>query len=176
MELNLNSLTAKLYRWFYNQYEMPNSLCPYFWKMIIMYVFIIPYSIISLPQIIFELITKERSEAPRIAIGGILYILLFFGLTILFTLVTLPIWGYFPPNSVGNSFQIIGTICFVGGLSVLITHLIINYRLNRNRRFIVDKKTGQYIKNPKYKGEKPNLVKEFIKAKYNKYCPKINWK
>jgi hypothetical protein len=75
MELNLNSLTAKLYRWFYNQYEMPNSLCPYFWKMIIMYVFIIPYSIISLPQIIFELITKERSEAPRIAIGGILYIL-----------------------------------------------------------------------------------------------------
>lgn len=176
MELNLNSLTTKLYRWFYNQYEMPNTLCPYFWKMVIMYVFIIPYSIISLPQIIFELITKERSEAPRIAIGGILYILLFFGFTILFTLATLPIWGYFPPNSVGNIFQIIGTICFVGGLSVLITHLIITYRLNRTRKFIFDKKTDGYIRNPKYKYEKPNLVKEFIKAKYNKYCPKINWK
>lgn len=176
MELNLNSLTAKLYRWFYKQNEMPNSLCPYFWKMIMMYVIIIPYSIISLPQIIFELITKERSEAPRLAIGTILYIMLFFGLSILFTLVTLPIWGYFHPKSEGYTFQLIGSVGFVGLLSVLFTHLMLTYLQNRNRRFIVDKKTGQYIKNPKYKGEKPNLLKEFIKAKYNKYCPKINWK
>lgn len=176
MELNSNSLIAKLYRWFYKQNEMPNSLCPYFWKMIMMYVLIIPYSIISLPQIIFELITKERSEGPRMALGAILYIMLFFGLTIIFTLITLPIWGYFPSDSIGITFQITGSIGFLGGLSVLFTHLIITYRQNRTRKFIFDKKTDGYIRNPKYKGEKPNLVKEFIKAKYNKYCPKINWK
>ncbi len=31
MNLNINSKTAKLYRWFYATNEMPQSLCPYFW-------------------------------------------------------------------------------------------------------------------------------------------------
>ena len=24
-------------------------------------------------------------------------------------------------------------------------------------------------------GKRPNIILEFIKAKYNKYCPKIDW-
>ena len=31
MKLNSNSVTARLYRWFYMNDQMPKSLCPYFW-------------------------------------------------------------------------------------------------------------------------------------------------
>jgi hypothetical protein len=36
---------------------------------------------------------------------------------------------------------------------------------------------GNYVKNPNYEPyeKKPNIIIEFIKAKYNRYCPKIEW-
>ena len=61
MELNLNSLTAKLYRWFYKQNEMPSSLCPYFWKMILACILYIPLFLFDLPSRIARKIQKENT-------------------------------------------------------------------------------------------------------------------
>ena len=45
------------------------------------------------------------------------------------------------------------------------------------REFIWDD-NGDYVPNPDYVPyeEKPNIIIEFIKAKYHRYCPKIDWK
>jgi hypothetical protein len=34
MEINYNSTSARIYREFYNTKRMPESLCPYFWKLV----------------------------------------------------------------------------------------------------------------------------------------------
>jgi len=47
---------------------------------------------------------------------------------------------------------------------------------NLNLKYIWDE-NGDYIENPNYAPyeKKPNIIIEFIKAKYNRYCPKIDW-
>ena len=45
---------------------------------------------------------------------------------------------------------------------------------NQGRKNVYDK-NGNWI-GYEYKEPKTNILIEFIKAKYNKYCPKIDWK
>ena len=52
MKLDQNSISARLFRWFYATNGMPKNLCPYFWKLVLMWVFILPYTILSLPVIL----------------------------------------------------------------------------------------------------------------------------
>jgi len=47
MNLSSTTLVARLYRWFYNQDKMPTNLCPYFWRLVLMWILIIPLSLLS---------------------------------------------------------------------------------------------------------------------------------
>jgi hypothetical protein len=180
MQLNKNSISAKLYRWFYNQNAMPNNLCPYFWKLVFMWITILPFIVITLPgQIIskFEKKTVGQSMAYTFA-----FYIFSFALTVL---ATLPI-SFFTTFAVGGFWDNMrnGSILFWGGLIILALYAGIR------RLFIWIKKGGkQYDEyghryygydsegNKIYhKEKKPNILAEFIKAKYNKYCPKIDWK
>ena len=43
-------------------------------------------------------------------------------------------------------------------------------------KYLIDNRKYKRKFNNEYVEEKPNLIVEFVKAKYNKYCPKITWK
>ena len=83
-DLNQNSIQSKIYRWFYNLEIMPESLCVYFWKLTLMWITIVPVSIISLPILLF---TKKFNLMDRF-LGGILFYFCLFTLYLL----TLPIF------------------------------------------------------------------------------------
>ena len=63
----------------------------------------------------------------------------------------------------------ISLIFGVAGSYLVIKHLYQQYRKKRRER-IYDGE-GNYFPVE----EKPNLIVEFVKAKYNKFCPKITW-
>ncbi len=123
MELKLNSFNSKLYRWFYykSKDEMPKSLCPYFWQLLIMYVFIIPYSLIALPYLLFN---KRENESFVAGIFGSFFIYGF--LFIVFTMISsiiLIFFGALPTQGFWLD------VCFGGLMLWLITIIISVYHL-----------------------------------------------
>jgi hypothetical protein len=92
MKLNKNSVSSRLYKWFYgvSEYQgLPNNLCPYFWKVVLMYLTIIPYTLISIPVVVYDMFDKqyengERKTGERLGISVGIYI----GLFILTTLIS----------------------------------------------------------------------------------------
>ena len=178
MKLNSNSVSARLYRWFYMTYDMPQSLCPYFWKLAIMWVFIAPYTAMTLPFILF-IRDKSINMVERFFFGMFLWLLLFVGLICL-TPITYFFVGWFPEKTFLGSAQIGGLVgdCIIVILCIVagIIHLIKRAgerKYHRRKRLIW--KDGDWIPNPKYRSKRPNIIVEFIKATYNKYCPKIDW-
>lgn len=149
MELKLNSLSARLYRYFYETNKMPNSLCTYFWKLVIAYLLIIPLEIIGLPFTIYikffdkdQTPTKDYSDPATKAVASSIFV------TVLFVIVLMlvPIIQFFTP--IERQF-VIDTLIF----DVVIISVIL-YCL-----------TGVYN----------FLIIDLIKAKLRKVCPKINW-
>jgi hypothetical protein len=70
-------------------------------------------------------------------------------------------------------------ITIISSIVFIILHLYKKRRDNRRhtqREWIWDE-NGDNIRNPDYVPyeEKQSIIIEFIKAKYNKYCPKIDW-
>jgi hypothetical protein len=175
MKLDKNGISAKLYRWFYGIEQMPSNLCPYFWKLSFMYLFIIPYSIINLPAIIVK--DWGDSSSARTVSSFIIWGFLFLVFVALYLPISYFIWGWGPKNSLMLGIQKAGFVFWFAGLLVLITMWILNAKnKKRNRKTIWSEDEYQYIENPDYRPTFIAIVKEFIKAKYHRYCPKIDWK
>lgn len=159
MTLNENSITARLYRWFYNQKTMPESLCPYFWKLLLMWVFIIPYSVITVPPLP---ITKgfHTNTGLEKVIGSLL--IWFAAFLIICMVAAIPLL-IIDVKNLDNFFVSLGLLVWAA-LIIISGIALIFYTIGK-------------IKDKQYNKEKQDsVVKEFIKAKYNKYCPKITWK
>ena len=85
MRLNENSFTPKLYKWFYGVSEsqgLPKNLCPYFWKVLLMYSTFIPYVLFSIPVVVYDLFDKQyengdRKTGERLGVSVGVYIALF---------------------------------------------------------------------------------------------------
>ena len=159
MELNRNNKSAKLYRWFYETTEMPDNLCQYFWELVLA-IIISPIKItLELPTFIVEKITREESGGKKFAIGIIYWFILICGLCVLFS-ATRFFYDY-KEGSLPDIISVVGLAIIAGVIGgfiiVFIVCLVEDYILRRK-----DKK-------------KKNLIVEFIKAKKNKYCPKIDW-
>ena len=174
MQLNINSRTAQLYRWFYANSKMPQSLCPYFWKLVLMWFFILPYTILSLPIILMDLRDPERrTTGERAGMGFIIWF-------ILGMLICMISWiGVFFFEPVKDSAWL--HMLVAGGIGWLATIIFGGIALfkwskekweNRNVKYDKD---GYRIWEP-VKQKEPSIITEFVKAKYNKYCPKIDWK
>lgn len=164
MILNKNSITAKLYRWFYGASNMPNNLCPYFWKVCFMWIVLLPYSIIAIPAIIFrKQIGKDKGVFDKAFLSGILYLVLYFIFaTIYFGFIFLS--GKLSTNPpitemMGAAIWCIGIMI---GIGYLVAFII---------TWIKSKMARATTSTPQ-----SSLIKEMIKAKYNKYCPQIDWK
>lgn len=184
MKINTSSVSTQLYMWFYgiSERKLPTNLCPYFWKLVLMSLLIIPYSIFCLPVIIMELVMKIlnkeefRNETwERVGYSLVIYLVLI-GLSSLVISITL-FWNTYSHKTdpLMYNLSIAGTLLW--GLSILIGsyHVlrgigewIFNWFSNKNVKY---DEGGYRI----YREPKVNIVKEFVKAKYHKYCPRIEW-
>ena len=164
MKLNKNSISAKLFRWFYGTRELPTNLCPYFWKLVMAYVFAIPVFIISLPYaiIIIDKDSCNESLGNRIWVGFVCWFIL---LLLIAALSLIMLFWYTPVK--GSFLEILiefGIFTWLTGLIIgvmwFIHHLGEKIKERRNL--------------PK-KEKRSNIIVEMVKATYYKYCPKIDW-
>lgn len=158
MEINKNTWHAKFYYWSYK--DRPDSLCPYFWKLLLAIVFlpltwlgyIIPYFRKNLYMTISTYIMITASAYLFVFMGYILGYEYFRGLSLVVATA-------------------IGTLVFVLGTSLLLLFgwFVLIY--------LPEKLSKQRI-NSWYEKKEPktNLIKERYKAFKGRYCPKIDWK
>jgi hypothetical protein len=178
MKLNSNSISSKLYRWFYGTNDLPNNLCPYFWKLVLAWLVLIPYSLVCAPVIIMELIDgdgyryQDNSTGKRIGLSALVYFILF----CVMCMISFIGWFFVLPEK-DSFYGLMGTIGSLVWVAVIITGAIEGYKAFEEwnyRRKIKYDENGRRIYNF-HKEEKTYLIVEFAKAKYNKYCPKIDW-
>jgi hypothetical protein len=140
-----------------------------------MYILIIPYFIVSLPYLIKDykesFNSKEyswQSFNERFFVGLAFHIILFI---IFLMLVTLShIFINYTKDTLFFNFSMIGFMFWLGVIVFLVIHLItfISNKI-KYRKYLINKNDNNDDE------EKPNIVIEFIKAKYNNYCPNIDW-
>ena len=192
MEIHYNSINARLYRWFYNVSDMPQSLCPYFWKLLWLHMAIIPMLVFTLPIQIYDKFDKQ-DNSERLKGGLIGYGILFFGLAMISSLSLL--FGFKPIDNHSFISKYIGLgialwcVLILVGLIIAIIKLV-EYKKRKyyyeypddddyedfyyGRKYYFDKNHQRvYVDEQE---EKDSLLVAFIKAKYNRYCPKITWK
>ena len=181
MKLNQNSISARLYRWFYMTGQMPQTLCPYFWQLIIMWIFLIPVGIISIPSAVIK---QEPYDWPSRILEGVILWGAAFMLFLMIVPFTYFIWGWVSSKTLLGNWQVGGVLIWavVAVCAIVWGILELNRRRLEKKRHIsrewIWDEEGEWIRNPDYVPyePKPNILIEFIKAKYNKYCPKIEWK
>lgn len=174
MQLNHNSFSAKLYRWFYGVDSMPGNLCPYFWKLVISYVMALPILVLTLPYEIIYFKSRENDEtiSNRIFISFVISLFLCAAFALLSAVSLL--FGYRPTHGhFMYSFILGGTLGWIILTIVGIYHGIKYLILKAKEPKRIYDEEGNYV--IQGKRTKPNIVVEFVKAKYNKYCPKIEW-
>lgn len=179
MELSYNSTSSKLYRWFYDKHDMPETLCPYFWKLVFAWTITIILSPLLLPKWIVDKLSKNDEHAP-VPVYAFLGFLIYGAIFIIASLFVFfsAYWITYYEKDILYGMYVGGLVAFVIGLGASIAFgikYLIDKRKEKLKEFIWDE-FGDYVKNPDYIEPKPNLLAEFIKAKYHKYCPKIDWK
>ena len=177
MKLNQNSISSKLYRWFYGTNVLPNNLCPYFWKLVLAWLVLIPYSLVCAPVIVAELIDKDykyqdNSTGKRIGFSVLIYFMLFCISSMLSVIGLLFIT---PEKDTFYMFMVtLGIMIWAAAIVVgVIEGVGALKEWNYSRKINYDENGRRIWGEPKE--QKTYLVVEFTKAKYNKYCPKIDW-
>jgi hypothetical protein len=190
MKLNQNSIQAKIYRWFYGVKTMPQSLCPYFWKLMFMWVTILPFTLLSLPSFIWK-----SDEHVGIKMIGSLF--MYVGLLFLFMmgLGVASIFGLtledgsllYKWRTTGIFLWVITIVICIYFAIKYVVEYIEDHRRKYHKEYVYEEIGGKRIPTGRkyyydkddytkiYIENKPNLIIEMIKAKYNKYCPKITW-
>jgi len=162
MKLNQNSLSAKLYRWFYKTDTMPTNLCPYFWRLVTAVILSPLLAIYTLP---YEIINYKRRRLDTYGdmLGESLSCWLLIA-AVICMISSLGLFFYIPDKD-SLLWVIMGVGCIFWG-SLILVGIIWS---------II--KTVEYLKSKKSDNEKTdNIIVEMVKAKYHKYCPKIDWK
>lgn len=177
MKLNSNSISVKLYKWFYATNVLPTNLCPYFWKLVFAWLIVIPYSLFCLPVILMELFDKtyevtDNSTGKRIGYSSLTYFLLF-----LVGCMLSSIGFFFVLPGKDSFYGFMGTLGFCLWGTGIVIGIVEGVKAlkewNRTRKIKYDVNGYRIWNQPRE--EKTYLVVEFVKAKYNKYCPKIEW-
>ncbi len=183
MELNRNSISARVYRNFYDTSNMPESLCPYFWKLVAAW----PLTILFLPLLVPFWISNKFTDAKdyngrmpfpaQVFIGlfayAALYLIFCVGVTIS------SFWLTYNKDSSWYGRYLVGWVGIVSTIICLIIYGIMEWKKHLRIKKIERHydAEGNYIHyGEEETPEKPGIIVEFIKAKYNKYCPKIDWK
>jgi hypothetical protein len=153
MTLNLNSFNAKLYRYFYDKSVMPDSICPYFWKLLMAWVFVIPVSLFSFPAVIAEIITKQSYGLSRMFFSGLLYMSIWAIVSMVFTVML-----FF------NNYDSESTIVKMGSAGIIFWIFAIVIAIVEGVKYFKDNNRLS-----------DSVIIGFVKSKYNKYCARITW-
>lgn len=154
--LKENSIHSKIYKWFYNTDELPNSLCPYFWKSIVSIILGIPYFIYLIPYIIMKKYEDEERNTLSASVWIVLIIItdmIYGGFCIFIEQIRIPILTEF------------GIILFMTAILILII-----YSINRICNYFSERKTKKEKTSSSLK-----VKKEYNKGKYEKYYHSIKW-
>lgn len=79
MKARKNSIHAMIYKFTYKS-DLPNNLCPYFWKVILGIILFIPNFIIQFPILLIQLFQKDKDDVnvnEKRLYGFIIYGILF---------------------------------------------------------------------------------------------------
>src|SRR5688572_21873594 len=164
--LSKKSWHSTLYRLTYGYYgDLPSNLCPYFWQLLFALVltatvglFLLPYYLVD--KLLFGNDSYKWGYFSNANIGSAL------GSYILCFLVFMMIFIFFLPwNEKTRDIWIFGLIEWTVVLSIA------GYFLWK--KWFPEKIKTHYVESKK---KEPSILVEFIKAKYNKYCPKITWR
>lgn len=180
MKLKTNSLSSRIYREFYNKKEMPISLCPYFWKLVIAW----PITILLLPFTSMEKLfridsDKTLSTLSKGFIGAVIYLLMYVAFCI--GVVSSAYWITYYEKSVMYANYVNGVIFLVLGSIFTIVFFIgkLKDRIQENKRIKADAlkydENGNWIPIENRPKRQSNILISFIHATYHKYCPKIDW-
>lgn len=158
--LSKNSIHAKYYRWFYYAWSMPDNLCTYFWLLILAFIFI-PATIFCLPVIIMSIIKGENVDDDWFE--RLWYSLLGW-VAFIFLLAYIKSWfDYTAKTGMWTGIAIGGGLIIVGFI------WLINYLQER-------KYERMKYEEPKEKTTTfRSMTWQWVKAKKNRYCPKIDW-
>lgn len=165
MDLDYNSTTAKIYRWFYGTEKMPKSGCTYWRKAIFAYLLLIPTVCFCLPVLFFEKRNNFEDNNPYIW-KYVLSCVFYFCLYCLFSIGYAIYCFYNHTHLVKDSWE--HATCALGAYWIVVGGAVgvvcsISYL------------TKKIIGRKKDKETKPNIIIEFVKTKYNKICPTLNW-
>jgi hypothetical protein len=172
MKISKKSIWAMVYRFTYNSH-LPNNLCPFFWKALFGFIIWIPNAILQLPGLIFD----RRSDCFDRRVKGL--VSYFFMLVGAFYAISIYNWilaisGAYSYNkdlaNAGISFTIAFVIIFAGWwINKLYSRAKVKSS-ERYQRMSIDERIKYWEEK-----ERPNVIVEFIKATYHKYCPKLDW-
>lgn len=164
MKANKNSIHANLYQFTFNS-ELPGNLCPYFWKLVWATIIFIPNFIIQIPSRIQNLFEGEgRDAVDHRACGTIIYLGLLFLATYIYSTYQ---WGKAMLDCYSYNSQFANTGIALNSIIIAVFLICLIRRIIKGM-----KKEHEGVEK---KEKQPSVVIEFIKAKYNKYCPKIDW-
>jgi hypothetical protein len=148
MRLKSNSISARLYRYFYGTEIMPTSLCNYFWALVLAYLLIIPLEIFGLVGTLISYKFPSTTITP--IFKCVLSFFTFMGCFIIYVML-IPVIHLL---KMGN-FKEDEIFCGIFIDIILLVTFIFMILLNQlPRKF---------------------LVIEYIKSKVKNVCPKIDW-
>ena len=195
MKISISKVSwhANFYKWFYQVWILPTSLCPYFWKLLLALILIIPVFSMSLPIYIYNIFKKEDNRLInddfnhllRCCMGVVCYLLVVF-----LSRGALFIYHYFTGMfySIGEFTCFVVTIClFLGVLLVILFSRIINSStirqdrreikwLNANPEKDIFDYEIYYRSRKRWYHAKNWLLVKMVVAIYTKVCPLIEWK
>lgn len=149
--------------WIYSRFfsSVPRNLCPYFWKMVLCTIFIIPLFVLSVPLRITCMIfgkkrfdLEEQNSYSAVSIIGIILLdgALFFSVHM--------VWMWF--NLHNERIVTIGVLGWVIFVAIMIA-LLVRWLEGRTWKRIVRVE------------KEPSIFKQYWKAKKDKICPLIEW-
>lgn len=154
MTLKEKTWHAWLYKSTYNSYILPEDYCSYFWKMCSL-VLLFPFCLIGhIINLIFYY--KRPEDSVACLVSGVVTFLCF-----LFSGLIYDAKSHRHSNYWLCLLDVGIGIIVISAILVIICYIF----------YLID----EWRKKRKSKPMKPNLIVEFIKAKKNKYCPKIDW-
>jgi len=141
---------------------MPTNLCPYFWKLVTAVILSPLLAIYTLP---YEIINYKRRRwdtySDMLGISLVYWAII---TAVICMISTLGFFFYMPDTD-----SLLWVMMSLG-LCVWASLIVIGIGWGINE--IV-----KYLKPKKSDNEKTdNIIVEMVKAKYHKYCPKIDWK
>jgi len=163
MNLNLNSWYVKLWNFTYSTTHLPNNLCPFFWKLVAAILLFIPNLVLRIPVYVTNLFYKHKIDRirqgdGRTGMGVGLYLIL-----AVIILVIISFWhlGLYLFTLQSYDIGLVGFSLFCIAVGIIL--FTMHWLKNRNSK----RKIHSFFTN--------NILITFTKAKYNKYCPSINW-